>query len=78
VRFPRRIATWLILVWTGLTVWLYVETISANCGNENDCGAAIGLGFLMTVMIWTVGFAVLMVARFVEGRIRRRRAEART
>jgi hypothetical protein len=59
-------------------VWFYVETISANCGNENDCGAAIGLGFLITAMIWSVGFALLMVARFVEGRIRRRRAEPRT
>ena len=72
MRLPRRISTWPIFVWSGLIVWLYVETISSNCGNENDCGAAIGLGSLMTVMIWTLGFAVLMVARFVGGRIRRR------
>jgi hypothetical protein len=73
---PRRTTTWLLIVWSGLMVWLYVGTISANCGNENDCGAAIGLGFLMTVMIWLAGFAVVLLARLVGGWVKRRREAA--
>ena len=49
----------------------YVWTVASNCSESgqadgNDCGAAVGLGFLMAAMIWVAGalLVLLLVGAF--------------
>jgi uncharacterized membrane protein YhaH (DUF805 family) len=61
----RRRSFWITLaVWSVLMLAFYAWTVAANCSDSgqaegSDCGAAVGLGILMTVMIWLAGALLL-------------------
>lgn len=57
-------------LWSAAMLAYYALTIAGNCGEpERDCGAAIGLGLLAAVMIWTAGAGVLLLVAWAAGRL---------
>ena len=68
---------WAVLAWTVVVIGLYAWTVARSCSDaDQDCGMAIGLGFLAAAMIWLAGAALLLLValavHLVRGRLSRR------
>lgn len=66
---PRKM-TWVILIWTGLFIWVLSSAGSAsNCGADEACQAGtavgVGLGAVILFPIWLIGFLILSVIWFM-------------
>jgi hypothetical protein len=60
----RRRPLIVLAVWSVLIAAFYVWTVASNCSESgqaagDDCGAAVGLGLLMAIMIWLAGALAL-------------------
>ena len=72
----RRAALVVLAVWSGLILAFYVWTVASNCSDSgqadgNDCGAAVGLGVIMAVLIWLAGALVLALVLGLAALVRR-------
>jgi hypothetical protein len=73
---PKRATLIALAVWSALVLAFYVWTVVSNCSESgqadgNDCGAAIGLGVVMAVMIWLAGAIVVALVAGAVALIRR-------
>lgn len=59
-----------LIAWSAVMAVYYWRTIADNCGaGEGDCGAAIGLGLLLSAMIWGLGAGVIALVSALVGTI---------
>ncbi|HEX8120700.1 MAG TPA: hypothetical protein VF549_05460 [Solirubrobacteraceae bacterium] len=72
----RRWPLIVLALWSVLIAAFYVWTVASNCSESgqaqgDDCGAAVGLGLLMAIMIWLAGALVVALVAGAVALVRR-------